>query len=391
MPGGRHRVIFSHHDHLRAAAPKDDERDAPPEPKRMMLVAYLLVSSAVAAPTCRVLSLSGGGSFGAFEAGVLSRLVEQQQALNYDYMLGVSAGALNAGYLSLYPRDAAGFASGVASLKDLWIQTKSSDVWTYRLDPLKGQPSVLSTAPLEKLLEKVLDGRSVQRNVTIGTTNLATGATARHDEDELARNPNVLLRASSAIPLVFPPVVVDGTRHVDGGNSANVLTVHGIDRCDLAANASGMAQPAIHIDVIMAEKTIEQLAPEDVANYSLAELATREFEIAKKQLFDHQLRFQCAPGVSSRITSASRAAHLRLAPSFSLPHANLGLDPCRRTPHLLCCSPRFPRALAVTVYAPNSPIEQGALAILNFDMGADVWAVGYNTSRVNSTTFNFCL
>lgn len=266
-----------------------------------------LILGAAVTPDCRILSLSGGGSFGAFEAGVLSRLVQQQKGLNYDYMLGVSAGALNAGYLSLFPTNPAGFASGVSSLKQLWIETKSSDVWTFRLDPLKGQPSLLSTAPLEKLLDKVLVGRAVQRNVTVGTTNLATGATARHDEDELKRSPNVLLRASSAIPLVFPPVTFNGTRHVDGGNSANVLTVHGIDRCDLAANTSGKPQPSIHIDVIMAEETIPQLQPKAVANYTLLELAAREFQIAKKQLFDHQLRFQCPKGVTSRIKSAPPA------------------------------------------------------------------------------------
>lgn len=38
---------------------------------------------------CRVLSLSGGGSYGAFEAGVLKRLLDEEPALDYDFITGV--------------------------------------------------------------------------------------------------------------------------------------------------------------------------------------------------------------------------------------------------------------------------------------------------------------
>lgn len=318
----------------------------------MLVLSSIAAALSAPAPSppadCRVLSISGGGSFGAFEAGVLARLTEEQHSLDYDYMLGVSAGALNAGYLSTFPTGAAGFKAGVESLKDLWSTTKSSDVWSFRLDPFKAPPSLLSVDPLERLLERILASRSVQRKVTIGTTDLATGATARHDEDQLAQDTSTLLRASSAIPLVFPPVEYNGTRHVDGGNSANVLTVHGIDRCDLAAKAKGAAsQPTIHIDVILAEQTIAQVTPAQTVGWSLLELASREFMIAKKQLFDHQLRFKCPAGQRSRIR--------------------------------------------MQLYTPNAVIEAGKLAILDFDKGAEVWAIGHNRSRVNMTAFDFCL
>ena len=85
-----------------------------------MLAFHLLASAIAAAPVapsseapCRVLSMSGGGSFGAFEAGVLARMLEEQPGLDYDYMLGVSAGSLNAGYLSLYPPGPSAFEQGV--------------------------------------------------------------------------------------------------------------------------------------------------------------------------------------------------------------------------------------------------------------------------------------
>ena len=235
-----------------------------------LLLLYLTASSVAASSTsspsppstCRVLSLSGGGSFGAFEAGVLSRMIDDKPGRDYDFILGVSAGALNTGYLSTFASTPVGLKEGAESLKTLWETTRSKNVWKPRLTPLGHDPSLLSTEPLEKLLDHVLVNRSVQRRVTIGTTDLATGATARHDEADLSAATNLLLRASSAIPMIFPPVDVHGTRHVDGGNSANVLTIHGIDRCDRDAKQRGDAQPPhVQIDVILASPTIEQIAP----------------------------------------------------------------------------------------------------------------------------------
>ena len=55
------------------------------------------------------LSLSGGGSFGAVEIGILKRLLETDTNTNtntktYDLYTGISAGALNAGFFqSLLP------------------------------------------------------------------------------------------------------------------------------------------------------------------------------------------------------------------------------------------------------------------------------------------------
>lgn len=189
-------------------------------PMRGLLVLSLALGVESAAP-CRVLSLSGGGSFGAFEAGVLSRLVDEQPGLDYDYVMGISAGALNAGLLATVPVGPAGFKSGVDLMTGLWWNTTTGQVWRPRLEPLKGEPSLLSVDPLKKTMARVLDGRTVVRKVTLGSTSLATGASALHDEDEVSRNLTTLMRASSAIPVLFPPVEYNGARHVDGGTTAN--------------------------------------------------------------------------------------------------------------------------------------------------------------------------
>jgi len=310
-----------------------------------------LTAAALSAPlstSCRVLSLSGGGSYGAFEVGVLSRLIEEHPDLDYDYILGVSAGALNTGMLSTAARGAAGFAATVDELKNLWFNTKNGDVWELRRDPLKGDPSLLSTEPLKRTIEQNIGGKAVLRNVTIGTTNLATGANARHDESELRGSTNLttILLASAAIPVAFPPVVLDGARHVDGGNSANVLTIHGIDRCDAAVDPSA-PPPEIALDIILADRPLEQVPPEETLEWSLLQLAEREFAIAKGGLFNHELRFACDPGVKSRITA--------------------------------------------TVYSSLDSLKVSKLGCLDFDHGDEIWGAGYNTSRVDVNKFYFCL
>ena len=57
------------------------------------------------------LSFSGGGSFGAVEIGILKRLVELEPK-KYDIYTGISAGALNAAFLSYYDDITAGVLKG---------------------------------------------------------------------------------------------------------------------------------------------------------------------------------------------------------------------------------------------------------------------------------------
>ena len=54
---------------------------------------------------CRILSLRGGGVHGAFEIGALKGLVDNMppHEVMYEYVAGVSIGAVNASIFSTYP------------------------------------------------------------------------------------------------------------------------------------------------------------------------------------------------------------------------------------------------------------------------------------------------
>lgn len=55
---------------------------------------------------CYALALSGGGAFGTYETGVIWGLVHygNPDDYRYDVFTGVSAGALNAGMMSVFPK-----------------------------------------------------------------------------------------------------------------------------------------------------------------------------------------------------------------------------------------------------------------------------------------------
>ncbi|KAG8470079.1 hypothetical protein KFE25_008500 [Diacronema lutheri] len=283
------------------------------------------------APPCRLLSLSGGGSWGAFEAGVLQRLiVERGEGFDYERILGVSAGSLNAALLATEAPGHAGLLAGSATLRKLWTDARTRDVWRFKplsLDE-RADKSLLSNAPLGELLGRALAGRTIRRNLTVGLTSLATGRPVVVDEAEIARAGGAqlvpLLLASSAIPVLFPPVHYNRTLFVDGGIGSNVLTVHGVERCP---------NVPVQLDIINCLPLIGQLA-------------LRSMQVLLETAFDHQLSFKCAPGERSNVLAR--------------------------------------------IYSPRQGLGIVVPTVLDFDFGARLWQAGYEQSAAPDE-FYFCV
>ena len=164
------------------------------------------------------LSLSGGGSFGAVEIGILKRILETDYK-SYDLYTGISAGALNAGFLSYY----SDLKSGVKSAEKLY--SSIHNLLIYELEPFTGV-SILNTEPLFKTLTKVINGMPSKTAVPtlIGATNLYSGNLDVYSfESNDSANKVLLLMASSAIPGIFPPVNYNGQLYADGGTLSNEL------------------------------------------------------------------------------------------------------------------------------------------------------------------------
>src|SRR5262245_53106581 len=189
-----------------------------------------------------VLALSGGGSYGAFTAGVLNGWTASGQRPQFDIVSGVSTGALIATFAFLGPQYN-------RLLCDFYTTTTTDDIYRKRCKPVAlVSDSFVSSEPLEHKIEasitpqvfcQVAQAHAAGRRLYIGTTNVDTGRLVIWDMGAIASSgkPNSLdlfrkiILASASPPGFFPPVPIDVTvngqtfteMHVDGGTTAQVF------------------------------------------------------------------------------------------------------------------------------------------------------------------------
>jgi Patatin-like phospholipase len=193
--------------------------------------------------TRHFLAISGGGDDGAFGAGLLVGWSDRGNRPEFDVVTGVSTGALSAPFAFLgRPYD--------PQLKAVYTETSAGDIFEKRA-PLLGAiagEALTDNAPLRAMISRRLDETLVRRIAEeykkgrllfILTTNLDQGrpviwnigaiASSNHPK---ARELIVeVLLASTSIPVVFPPVMLDVTiageryqeMHVDGGTIAQAF------------------------------------------------------------------------------------------------------------------------------------------------------------------------
>jgi predicted acylesterase/phospholipase RssA len=179
---------------------------------------YLFLSLFKTIVSLNQLAFSGGGSFGAVEIGILKR-IRQIEKKQYDIYTGISAGGLNAGFLSYY-KD---LTMGIKNAELLYSTMKNRMV--YEVSP-HNELSLLNTEPLFNVLTKIINkmGKEPVINTYIGATNLYTGRldifkfNDNNDDDKV-----LLLMSTSAIPVVFPPINYNNYMYADGGTLSNEL------------------------------------------------------------------------------------------------------------------------------------------------------------------------
>ena len=188
------------------------------------------------------LAISGGGSNGAFGAGLLIGWTATGERPEFSMVTGVSTGALTAPFAFLGP-------DYDDQMKEVYTTTTTKDIATKRnpMDAAFGD-SMTDTAPLRKLIAKYIDADMIDaiarehkrgRRLFVGTVNLdagrsviwSVGAIASSDYPDKVELIHELLRASAAIPVAFPPVFIsveaEGKQydemHVDGGTGSQVF------------------------------------------------------------------------------------------------------------------------------------------------------------------------
>lgn len=158
-------------------------------------------------PMKRPFVLSGGGARGYAHIGVLKAFEEKQ--IFPEAIAATSAGSIAAAFIC------DGYSTD--EVREIFHHTKMglSMQWTN----LKA--GFLSLKTVEKVLRQTLRHTSFESlpvPLYITATNYATGQQAVFHKGELI--PAIL--AASTIPMLFPPVMIDGIPYVDGGISSNL-------------------------------------------------------------------------------------------------------------------------------------------------------------------------
>ena len=170
--------------------------------------------------------LSGGGSLGAIEVGMLRALYERD--IKPDLIVATSAGAINGAFMATRPQTV-GTADELAAA---WRDVRRREI--FPLDPLRGllgflglRAHLVSDSGLRRLLTKHVEpGRLEELPIPLHvvTVDVATG-----EEVLLSAGPVVeAVMASAAIPGVLPPVLWGDRYLVDGGVANNTPISHAI-------------------------------------------------------------------------------------------------------------------------------------------------------------------
>jgi NTE family protein len=174
----------------------------------------------------RALVLSGGGSHGAYQVGVLKVLISNRNK-NYDTVAGVSVGAINAMCLAMYPPSEQ--KQAVEVLEKLWGTTIRGNSSIYKPWYFYGanylaffwKGSLNHTAPLRSILESNFNPDKLRASgveLKVGAVSLTTGKyTSASSNTYPAEQMVDWVMASAAMPIIFEPITVDGEVWVDGG------------------------------------------------------------------------------------------------------------------------------------------------------------------------------
>jgi NTE family protein len=165
----------------------------------------------------RALVLSGGGVKGAYQIGALKHLINER-GLKYDIVCGISVGALNVSFLSMFKDDQEGFAG----LLKFWESLDSSKIYKrwFPFGKLHAlwKKSLYNSQPLIDLMHSSIDINKVRtsgKKVAVGAVSLDTGDYRLFTEKDDCFIDGVL--ASSSFPSGLKPIEIDKQLWTDGG------------------------------------------------------------------------------------------------------------------------------------------------------------------------------
>jgi len=211
-------------------------------------------------PPKTALVLGGGGARAAYEAGVLRYLAtglpkDIRRKIRFDIIVGTSSGAINGAFMAA---GAAQPLEAAVALADRWCKISMHDIYRVRGRTylqlvrlvlgggLLQDPALLDVSAVYQMVNEEIDWSAIDRCISTGcldafAVSATEVATSRnivfiHGSDSnmplwKSKNPYIRPRsvsmraehvlASASIPILFPPVQVEGRYYLDGGLRQN--------------------------------------------------------------------------------------------------------------------------------------------------------------------------
>lgn len=228
-------------------------------------------------PIKRALVLSGGGSRGAWQVGALKALAEENRS--WDTIHGVSVGALNGAWIAMHPKEAQ--PASIEKLVEIWNRIEKTEEiyapWArwglkYLYSMWKG--SLHTGKPLRKMVESFWDGCKIQDSgtkLTVGCVSLNDGRYHAIDHTNMKILDYVL--ASSHLPLVFEPLLIDGEYWVDGGIRHQIPILE------------ALKEEPDEIDVIVTSPVLSNRVEPIKELTSMSKVAIRASEVLSDQVY----------------------------------------------------------------------------------------------------------
>ncbi|NOR58168.1 MAG: patatin [Sulfurimonas sp.] len=190
-----------------------------------------------------ILTLTGGGSRGAFGTGLLVGWTKKGDIPNFDIVTGISTGAVMAPFIFLGEDE-------LKKVEYFYTKMHTDDIFERTWLSFFGYGYFMNAKPLKKLFKKTFDKAFLDkvaleykkgRRLYIGTTNIDTGqlvvwdmgAIASSDRPDKYQRFCDIIYASSALPIYLPPqymkVKADEQdyyqMHIDGGIYSQVFMI----------------------------------------------------------------------------------------------------------------------------------------------------------------------
>jgi len=379
--------------------------------------------------TGMALVLTGGGARAAYQVGVLAAIAERMKGIAFPILTGASAGAINAAYLAAHPGS---FGEAVQALQEQWARLTADVIYGSRTptfvrllarwleglalgrrDGSPGGRGVFDTRGLRSFLAASIDFSGIEANIARGrlqavgltATSYSTGRTVTYVQGSAEipvwlRSNRISVRASltldhlmasSAIPLIFPAVRLDGEYYGDGSvrqtfplspaihlGARRILAIGTRpnlpnhpppsleDQFPSVAQSLGLLLDSVFMDHLDADAEVLESVNRLLAGRSSAEAAPGSFRPVRFLLFRPSrdlgdIARECAAGLPRAIRPLARSfgaegrggsdflSYLLFDPLFTGRLVELGLEDCRRE------WPRVEALLTSPLEVPGAP------------------------------------